>query len=89
MYKRQVLPDLDAAFVVAPDIAAALQAAPGAWENYQAFPELYRRVRVGNIESVRKDGAAFERRLQTFVLKTAANQIYGDWRDDGRLLEDS
>jgi uncharacterized protein YdeI (YjbR/CyaY-like superfamily) len=85
---RAVLPDLDAPFIVAEDIAAAIQAEPGAWEHFLAFPELYRRVRIGNIESMRKNPGDFERLLNKFVEKTAANQLYGSWDDGGRLGEE-
>ena len=82
---RATLPDLEKPFVVAEDIVAALQAQPGAWANFEVFPDLYRRVRVGNIEEMRKNGVEFERRLRNFVSKTARNQMYGNWNDGGRL----
>jgi uncharacterized protein YdeI (YjbR/CyaY-like superfamily) len=83
----RTLPDLTLAPepAVAPDIEAALRAAPGAWENFSAFPELYRRVRLGYLEEVRKLPAEFERRLRNFVARAAANKMYGNWNDGGRL----
>jgi uncharacterized protein YdeI (YjbR/CyaY-like superfamily) len=80
-----VLPDLTTKFIIAEDIIAALKAEPDAWSNFLSFPDLYRRVRIGNIEDVRKNQSEFERRLGTFVKKTAANQMYGNWNDGGRL----
>ena len=82
---RVRLPDLNEQFVVADDIIKALKAEPDAWSNFLAFPELYRRVRIGNIEDVRKNQSAFERRLGNFVKRTAANQMFGNWTDGGRL----
>lgn len=80
------LPDLTAEFSVKEDIIAALQAEPIAWDNFLAFPELYRRVRVGYIEEARKHPGEFERRLGNFVKKTAANRMFGNWNDEGRLV---
>lgn len=81
----KTLPDLNAAFVVSDDILRALQAEPVAWSNFLAFPELYRRVRIGYIENARRDPTEFARRLSSFVEKTAANKMFGSWNDSGRL----
>jgi uncharacterized protein YdeI (YjbR/CyaY-like superfamily) len=82
---RATLPYLNAQFVVAEDIVDALKAEPNAWATFLAFPELYRRVRIGYIEEVRKNQNEFERRLRNFVKRTAANQMFGNWNDGGRL----
>src|SRR3954453_16613198 len=39
--------DLDTPFELPSDIAAALKADAETWRNYQAFPDSYRRIRVG------------------------------------------
>ena len=74
-----VLPDLSPErFQIAPDILAALQADPVVWANFQAFPDLYQRVRIGNVEEQRKrNPAEFERRLATLIEKTRQNKQYG------------
>jgi uncharacterized protein YdeI (YjbR/CyaY-like superfamily) len=82
---RVTLPDLDAEFIVAEDLLAILRAKPEIWANYQAFPDLYRRIRIGYIEEMRKNQREFDRRLQNFVNKTAANKMFGNWQDGGRL----
>jgi uncharacterized protein YdeI (YjbR/CyaY-like superfamily) len=82
---QATLPDLDAPFTIAEDIATALKAEPDAWENFLAFPELYRRVRIGYIEDARKNKDEFDRRLSNFTSKTARNQMFGNWNDGGRL----
>ena len=82
---RATLPDLNVRFVVAKDIVDPLKAEPSAWSNFLAFPELYRRVRIGYIEEMRKNQSEFERRLRNFVKRTAANQMFGNWNDGGRL----
>ncbi|MEN1727138.1 MAG: YdeI/OmpD-associated family protein [Pseudomonadota bacterium] len=84
---RQFLPDLDAPFAVASDIKQALRDR-NAWDFYAALPELYRRVRVGYIEEMRKRPAEFEMRLNNFLEKTAAGKLYGNWNDGGRLNDD-
>jgi uncharacterized protein YdeI (YjbR/CyaY-like superfamily) len=80
------LPDLNAKFIVAEDIMEVLKAKPDIWSNFLEFPDLYRRVRIGYIEEVRKNRNEFERRLQNFVSKTADNKMFGNWNDGGRLL---
>lgn len=82
---QATLPDLTIEFSIADDIVAALKSAPDAWSNFLAFPDLYRRVRIGNIEEMRKNQSEFERRLHNLVKKTAANQMFGNWNDGGRL----
>jgi uncharacterized protein YdeI (YjbR/CyaY-like superfamily) len=82
---KATLPPLDLRAEIATDIADALKKAGNAFENFQQFPLLYRAVRIGYIEEVRKNSVEFEKRLNHFVRKTALNQMYGNWNDDGRL----
>lgn len=74
-----VLPDLSPEhFQIAPDILAALQADPVVWANFQAFPDLYQRVRISSIEEQRnRNPAEFDRRLATFIDKTRQNRQFG------------
>ncbi|WP_290787084.1 YdeI/OmpD-associated family protein [Exiguobacterium sp. UBA7533] len=84
---RQVLPDMRAdAFVIDDTIQARLQEDPIVHEQFNDFPELYRCIRIDTIQSVRKDPALYEKRLQTLIEKTKLNQMYGQWNDGGRLL---
>jgi uncharacterized protein YdeI (YjbR/CyaY-like superfamily) len=62
---------------LAPDVRRALQAAPGAWRNFEAFPEGYRRIRIAYIEGARGRPEEFRRRLDNFVKRTAKNQRIG------------
>ncbi len=82
---KATLPDLQVEFVVAEDILAVLRSKPAAWSNFLEFPDLYRRVRIGYIEEMRKNSNEFERRLQNFVSKTTDNKMFGNWNDGGRL----
>ncbi len=79
------LPDLQVEFIVAEDILEVLRSKPVAWSNFLEFPDLYRRVRIGYIEEMRKNSTEFERRMQNFVSKTADNKMFGNWNDGGRL----
>jgi uncharacterized protein YdeI (YjbR/CyaY-like superfamily) len=75
------LPDLEPGELVIPDdIRAALEAEPGAWENFQTFPDYYRRVRVGYVEEVRKNTEAFRQRLANLVRRTAKGERFGTMR---------
>jgi uncharacterized protein YdeI (YjbR/CyaY-like superfamily) len=84
---RATLPDLDAEFVIAEDIITVLQSQPDTWSNFQQFPDLYRRVRIGYIEEMRKNPSEFERRLQNFIKKTTENKLFGNWNDGDRLAQ--
>lgn len=73
-----VLPDLTLhPLEIAPDILAALQADPQTWAHFQAFPDLYQRIRIGFIEEMRRQPAEFEKRLQNFLKKTQQNKMFG------------
>ncbi|MCU0494806.1 MAG: YdeI/OmpD-associated family protein [Chloroflexaceae bacterium] len=75
---RAKLPDLSLdSFRIADDILAALQADPQVWENFQRFPALYQRIRIGFIEEVRKQPAVFQQRLANFLRKTRQNKMFG------------
>jgi uncharacterized protein YdeI (YjbR/CyaY-like superfamily) len=80
-----VLPNLTDPWEVPVDIVKILQAEPIAWKNFQAFPDLYKRVRISYIEEVRKNPPEFQKRMQNFLAKTALNKLFGNWNDGGRL----
>ena len=82
---RAVLPNMD--FEIDDDVLAALQSNETVWQNFQTLPELYVRVRIDNIQNIRKRSPeAFQRRLQKFIENTRNGVMYGEWHDDGRLL---
>jgi hypothetical protein len=82
---RAVLPDMD--FQIDDDVLVALQSDKVVWLNFQTLPALYVRVRIDNIQNIRKrDPEAFQRRLQKFIEFTRNGIMYGEWNDDGRLL---
>jgi uncharacterized protein YdeI (YjbR/CyaY-like superfamily) len=79
------LPPLAMREDIAADIVAALKATGNAFDHFENFPLLYRAVRVGYIEEMRKTPTEFDRRLGNFVRKTALNEMFGNWNDGGRL----
>jgi uncharacterized protein YdeI (YjbR/CyaY-like superfamily) len=65
-------------FAIAPDVLKALKADKQAWENFQDFPEGYRKVRIGYIESRRRHGdVMFRKSLKNFIRMTAKNKRFG------------
>lgn len=85
---RAVLPDMsEKGFVIDEDILSALQSDPEAWDNFQKFPALYQRVRIDTIQIKKKQPELFQRRLQKLLDNSKKGIMYGDWNDNGRLLE--
>jgi uncharacterized protein YdeI (YjbR/CyaY-like superfamily) len=83
---RAVLPDLALeAFKISVDILRALQVDAITWSNFQAFPDLYKRIRVSYIEEVRKQPQVFETRLEHFLKQTSRNKMFGGM--EGRGME--
>ena len=84
---RAVLPDLSpAGFVIDADILKALQTDLTVWENFQNFPPLYQRVRIDTIQIKRKQPELFQSRLRKLIENTREGVMYGEWNDNGRLL---
>lgn len=81
---RAVLPDLQS-FVIDEEIMNELRSDPLVLKNFNAFPELYKRVRIDNIQSYKKQKELYEQRLQKFIQKTREGEMYGEWNDGGLL----
>ena len=82
-----VLPDLDEELEIDKDILKSLKNNEETWENFNNFPELYRRVRIGNIQREKKKSEEYNKALKHFLEKTKENEMYGDWDDNGRLTD--
>lgn len=83
-----VAPDLDPALFVFEDwVLDAIKADEKAWENYNSFPETYRRIRVDFIQHYRLAGREKDARkaLQNFVHSCHAGKMLPAWDDFGRL----
>lgn len=84
---REVLPDMtDAGFVIDEEILKALRSDSVVWENFTKFPALYQRVRIDTIQIKKKQPELFASRLKKFITNTKEGIMYGEWNDNGRLL---
>lgn len=84
---RAVLPDMSLSnFKIDEDILKGLQADTQVWENFLKFPSLYQRVRIDTIQIKKKQPELFQSRLQKLVENTRQGIMYGEWNDNGRLL---
>lgn len=73
-----VLPDLSpTVFKIADDILLVLQSDPQTWQNFENFPDVYKRIRIGFIEEMRKQPIIFQKRLDNFLKKTRQNKMFG------------
>lgn len=88
---KAILPDMrPESFIIASEVLEALQADEVVWENYLVLPDLYKRVRIDNIQSYLKikDGHdIYNNRLQKFLDNTRMGKLYGEWNDGGKLLD--
>lgn len=65
------------AYELPQDILDVLKADPIVWENFQTFPETYKRIRVGWIEGARHRPEIFKTRLNYFIKMTGKNKRFG------------
>ncbi|MGL4391268.1 MAG: YdeI/OmpD-associated family protein [Carnobacterium maltaromaticum] len=87
---RKILPsDFHQPFKIDSVIEEKLKEDQQIYENFMAFPDLYRRIRIDTIQTNKKDVVLFENRLAKLIEQTKANKQYGAWHDNGRLIEDS
>ena len=79
------LPDLEEDFIIDSDILDELKKDNETWNNFKNFPDLYKRIRIANIQK-EKDREAFDKKLANFIKDTKDNKMKGNWNDDGRLI---
>ena len=85
---RAVLPDMtEKGFVIDSEILKALRADEEIWENFNHFPLLYQRVRIDTIQIKKDRPELFKQRLKKFLEHTKSGIMYGEWNDNGRLIE--
>lgn len=83
---RKVLPDMDQdSFRIDKEIEQRLKEDEQVYENFLAFPDLYKRVRIDTIQSVKNQLELFKSRLDKFITNTRENKMYGQWNDNGAL----
>ena len=73
--REGVLELICAPYEFPPDIVDAIRADPAAWENYENFPEPYKRIRVAYIDAARKRPAEFRKRLDSFLRRTREGKL--------------
>lgn len=84
---RKVLPNMDDdSFKIDSVIEKRLKEQKQVYENFLAFPALYQRIRIDTIQRNKKDPEIFNTRLDKFIINTKENKMYGQWHDNGRLL---
>lgn len=81
----EVIPDLDKEYVFDKDVIKQLKKDKKVWENFNKFPDLYKRIRVSWIVYYKKDKIAYKKALSTLIKNTKLNKMYGSWNDNGRL----
>ena len=64
-------------FQIPKDILEALKKDDDVWKNFNHFPEHYKRVRIGWIDSARIRPDEFNKRLNYFLKRTKENKIFG------------
>jgi len=64
-------------FKVPEDILDAIKADPLVWKNFKKFPESYKHIRTGWIDTARNHPDVFTQRLQYFLKMTAKNKMFG------------
>ncbi|WP_088833081.1 YdeI/OmpD-associated family protein [Paenibacillus tyrfis] len=85
---RKVLPDMGHdSFKIDRGIEQRLKEEQQVYENFMAFPDLYKRVRIDTIQSNKNQPKLFKSRLDKFITNTRENKMYGQWHDYGRLLD--
>jgi Bacteriocin-protection, YdeI or OmpD-Associated len=72
---RARLPDLTLEpLQIASDIESALRADVKTWQNFQALPDVYQRIRLDHLEQTRHNRAELEKRLGHFLERTKQNK---------------
>lgn len=59
------------------------------WKRFCAFPPLYQRVRLYNVAFYKSlDQESYRKALTRLISATKRGEMYGQWNDYGRLLEE-
>ncbi|MDU1845393.1 YdeI/OmpD-associated family protein [Niallia alba] len=83
----KILPDMrPESFTIDKDIEMLLKEDERLYQNFLNLPELYRRIRIDTIQSYKNEPDIFNKRLNKFIENTRKNEMYGQWNDNGRLI---
>ena len=84
---KKVLPDMsEKGFNIDIDILEELKKDEIVWANFHKFPSLYQRVRIDTTQIKKKNPQLFQKRLEKLIENTKKGIMYGEWNDNGRLL---
>ncbi len=73
-FEKKIQNVLSEPFIFPNDIVDKLKKDKIVWENYQRFPDTYKRIRIAYIETARKRPEEFEKRLNHFISRTKQNK---------------
>lgn len=80
-------PDLSTnTFNINQDIMNVLNSDAELLNNFNHLPELYVRVRISYIQEYKLGSLEYNKRLSHFLKMTRKNQMFGNWNDQGRLI---
>ncbi|QEY19564.1 thymidylate synthase [Psychrobacillus sp. AK 1817] len=83
----RILPDMQPeSFTIDIEIETCLKKEEQLYQNFVNFLELYRRIRIDTIQSYKNEPVIFNKRLDKFIENTRENKMYGQWNDNGRLI---
>jgi hypothetical protein len=74
---EKIKAQLNEKFVHAADVIAELKKDKTTWENFRAFPESYRQIRVAWVDYARKRPEIFQQRLRYLLKMTKQNKRFG------------
>lgn len=73
-------------FIMDPDVERQMKLSM-CWEEFKKFPDLYKKIKIGNISFYKKrDPKIYKRMLFRLIEQTKKGKMFGEWNDYGRLL---
>lgn len=86
---KKILPKLTAnSFIPDSEVVEAIKKAR-LWSKFRSFPKLYQRIRLYNVAFYKSlDQKLYQRALNSLLAHTKKGEMYGEWNDYGRLLEE-
>lgn len=73
--REAILNLIETPYVFPEDIITEIKKDSIAWNNYQNFPDGYKRIRIAYIDAARKRPDEFKKRLESFIRKTCENKM--------------
>ena len=72
----QSLPDLDEEFVIDSHVLEVLKSDEEVWKNFSSFPDLYRRIKISNIQK-EKNKYELDRKFANFMKSVKKGKMTG------------